>query len=83
MERQIRDIVKYAVDEGYESVMFPNGRTIAFVERWVGETSQGISPDIRQGSRFEMHGEEYVMIGDPSREQTVSVARDDGEVKIY
>lgn len=35
-DRMIREVVKWAKDKGLKGIMFPDGKTVAFVERWNG-----------------------------------------------
>ena len=35
-DRMIREEIKWAKDKGLKGIMFPDGKTVAFVERWNG-----------------------------------------------
>lgn len=61
-DRMIREVTKWAKDEGLDGIMFPDGKTVAFVERWNGGDAQTVSEDLGVGESFEMYGEDYVVV---------------------
>jgi len=56
----IREVIKYAKDKGMKGVMFPDGKTVAFVERWNG--ADGIPESAEVGETVELHGEQVMIL---------------------
>lgn len=59
-DRMIREVIKYSKDKGLDGVMFPDGKTVAFVERWNG--ADGVSESAEVGDTVEVHGENVMVL---------------------
>lgn len=59
-DRMIRDEIKWAKDKGMDGIMFPDGKTVAFVERWNG--ADGVSESAEVGDTVEVHGENVMVL---------------------